>query len=53
MSYSRLTHENASKGVFQQNRFGFLEKLLLLKNKSDTQKHIQKQKKNTQKSFWI
>ena len=40
MSYSRLTHKNASKGVFQQNRFGFLEKLL--KHKSDTQKHFQK-----------
>ena len=25
-TYSRLTHENASKGVFQQNIFGFLEK---------------------------
>ena len=28
MSYSQLTRENASEGIFQQNRFGSSEKLL-------------------------
>ena len=28
MSNSPLTHENAFEVVFQQNKFGFLEKLL-------------------------
>ena len=38
------THSrNTFGGVFQQNRFGFLEKLSKFQNTSDTQKHFQKQ----------